>query len=232
MKKLIVSCALVASLAGCGNNSITDVLDSIAVAEYPLASAYSARVANGSSDNYTANISGICSGTAVISHSIPAAATFKGVIGFSVLESIVITLPTCTPSLTGINTTSYMDSNYTPLGYSVPSSIYGEVVNQTPFPATVRVGDSGVYATLNTWTDASKATVVGIATISYAVTKKDKTVANLTITTVTKNAANAVISTEIDVYTLDVNGTIVSVSVVIDGLNAVGATVHADFHKV
>ena len=230
MKKYLLALLL---LAGCGgNNSASSLINSLAVSTYPLKSAYQNRVINGVTlENYTAAVGIYCSGTATVAITKPAAATFEGVVGFSTIESDIATLPNCTPSMLGINTTTYFDTNYTPLGFTVPGTTYGGVAAQTPLPTTVSVGASGVYTTLNLFTDSTKTVSAGTMALSYQVLPDNSTTAFVKLIATTSSPTSGVIATQTSTYTIGASGVLTPVTVDVLQNTATGLF-HSLFTKI
>ena len=126
-------------LAACGGGG-GDAGVAPTVTNFPLLAGYKVLTAAGATNNYT--VTGSCSGTATIADSAAVAAAFEGINGYSTTSNATINVPNCTPASNSSTSTSYYDTNYTPLGSSTPGSEYAKVVAAPPsLPASVKVGD-------------------------------------------------------------------------------------------
>jgi hypothetical protein len=93
----------------------------------------------------------------------------------------------------GITTTTYIDSNYNPLGSSGPE--YVVLVSGTPIPATARVNDTGIWYQSVRYASSAKTTRLGTATTSYALEPDTASTALLKIVTVDKDTYGTTTST-------------------------------------
>lgn len=174
---------------------------------FPLQSAYKTRIANGSLDNFT--ISGTCSGSSTISASKPQATVFESVSGFSTDQQITVNFSNCTPATNTTNGTAFFDTNYTPLGSSVPGVEYTKYsVTPTVLPASVKVGDAAVYETLYTYTDISKSVSTGTRSLSYVIESDSATTAIANFITKSYNTSNQLLFTQQSRYSIDTIGTL------------------------
>lgn len=147
MKKTLLMISII--ITGCGGGNETPTTPAVvSTLAFPLAVAYKNRVTMGSNDSFTlSNATGSCTGTGSLTTSAPVAATFYGVSGLSATQTLNVTTSGYT-NCAGNNTAYiYFDSNYDYLGFSSPSiNQYGLVKSTTPIQTTVRVGDSGQFA--------------------------------------------------------------------------------------
>ena len=183
-------------LGGCGGGASAPPSGPVASTNsFPLQAGYKAQVSAGSSINYT--ISGTCAGTATLSDSAPVAATFEGIVGVSVTSTVTAKLIDCTPATAASTAIAYYDSNYSPLGTSTPGSSYAKVA-ATPvvIPTSVKVGDTAVFATLNTYTNSTKTTLTGQRVISYVIEPDTATTAIVNVISKSYNTANQLLSTQ------------------------------------
>lgn len=176
MKKLF-SVALLAifCLAGCGggsgSNGPTVVVSTLA---FPLQSAYTALIRRGYSKNYV--VDGTCSGSAIESAlaatTAPLGVQFEGTQAALVADSrLTLLFADCTPipSPVTLFSTSYWDSNFVPLGETVPGGDYSVFLTPPTFPESVRVGTSGILGRLNNYSNASKTVFTGHTDISFVI---------------------------------------------------------------
>lgn len=155
-----------ALFAGCGGGGDSGATTT----SFPAQAGFRARIAAGSTDNFT--LSGTCTGTATITNGAATPSTFEGVAGFAATQTATATvdLTNCTPATNTISGTSYYDGSYTPLGSSIPGVEYAKFLTAPPpLPTAVKVGDAAVYATLTTFTDSTKIIVTGQRVLSYVV---------------------------------------------------------------
>ena len=143
-------------LVGCGGGGGGGTTGPVTSTDsFPLQSAVKASIASGGLVNYI--VSGTCSGTATSSDSTPVSATFEGVVGLSVTSSVTINLTNCTPTSSAVTGIGYYDTNYNPLGHSIPGDEYGVyLLGTTPLPTSVKVGDTGIIGTETIYSNSLK----------------------------------------------------------------------------
>ena len=179
---------------------------------FPVRSAYAARVAAGSNDNFT--LSGTCAGTATIVLSRPVAASFEGVPGYSQESSTTINTSNCTPASSGASATNYYDANYMPTGAVISNVQYARfAAPPVQVPATARVGDSGDIVTFTLYSNATKSTVTGRRVLSYSVGADTAATSLLTLTTRSYDEQNRLLATERSVYRLAGDGALALLSI-------------------
>jgi len=223
---LIVS--TVFALSACGGGGGDSGVTVTPVTSFALQAGYKARVSGGAVDNYT--VSGSCSGSATITTSSALAATFEGITGFSAGQTSTINVTNCVPATNTVTGTSYYDANYTILGSSIPNLEYTKVLTTPPpLPASVKVGDTAVYATITVYTDSTKRTIVGQRVLSYVVEADSPTTAFVTLITKSYNATNQLLFTQQSKFRIQGDGTLTSVS--IDVQYATTSTLHLIYTK-
>lgn len=179
---------------------------------FPLLAGYRARISAGATDNFT--VSGTCTGTATFSESAPTAATFEGVQGFATVQTATLSLINCTPATGSVSGTSYHDSNYAPLGTSVPDLVYEKfATTPSPLPASVKVGDTAVYATLTAYTDSSKSVTTGQEVLSYVIEADTAGTAVVNFIARSYDTSNQLLSTQQSRYRIAADGTLTTISV-------------------
>lgn len=89
--------------------------------------------------------------------------------------------------------TTYVDSNYNPLGFN--STEYEVVTSSTPIPASAKVGDTGTWYSANRYTSSSKASRTGTETATFVLEPDTASTALLKIIQVQKDTSNTVTST-------------------------------------
>ncbi len=182
---------------------------SCGVVSFPLLSAYKTLKANGLAQSFT--VSGRCNGTGSITIT-PAATvtTFEGVAALSAFDTNILSFTDCTPASSTSTHTSYYNNNYVPLG----SDNGGYLVYLTPptLPTSVTVGAAGIIGTATTFTNSTKATVVGRADESYVVAAETATTAIVNIISKSYNAAGILTLTVQDRYRISATGALSPVS--------------------
>jgi hypothetical protein len=192
-------------------------------ASFPLQTGYRALVANGLLKSFT--ISGTCSGSGHKASS-PAntATTFEGISGFSSTTTTTLTFTNCTPATSATTSTSYVDSNYVPLGFNSIGVNYGVYLSPPAIPTTVTVGSTGTVGTETLYTSSSKATPNGTIVSSYVVEPGTASTAIVNLIGKIYDAGGTLTATEQDRYRIDTTGTLTPTTVDIQYTN--GSTTH------
>lgn len=218
MKKISVFSAAIAPLflvVGCGGGGGSDTPStpsSIPVTNFPLQAAYKARVASGVVDNFA--VSGSCSGTASSTTSSPVASSFEGASAFASTQTFTVNFTNCSPSSNAVTVTSYYDTNYTSLGSSVAGAEYSKYLTPpNPLPATVRVGDTGVYGTVTIYTDSTKSVSTGQRAQSYVIEADTPTTAIANFISKSYNSIGQLTSTQQSRYRIAGDGSLTTVSI-------------------
>ena len=136
-------------------------------AGYPLLAAYRASLVNGGSETF--NVSGSCVGTYTATDKPAVAAVFEGVSGFSTNDTDTWNLANCTFTANAGVTNFYYDASYTLLGYVSSNGTYARAEGTTPLPQSARVGESGDYTTLVTYSDSTRAARTGHVSYRWAI---------------------------------------------------------------
>jgi hypothetical protein len=219
---------LTLGLGACGGGGGATA-QTAAVAKFPLQAGFKALVARGSTNNFA--LSGMCNGTATLSAATPAAATFEGANVYSVDATAALNLTDCTPATNPVISTTYYDSNFTPLGSAIPGGEYAKLLTASPvLPATVKVGDTAVYATLNTYTDSTKSTATGERSLSYVIEADTDTTVIANMITKGFDSSNQLLFTQQARYKIDADGTVNIVS--IDVQYSTTSTGHLVYTKI
>ena len=149
--------------------------------------------------SYSFTISGTISGYALsgggtITDGPVTSGTFEGVTALQQTSTVAGTVIANGNSIPLSSTsTSYIDSNYLPLG-GVGSEyvVYGAV----NIPVTALVNDTGVAYTASRYTNSSKSTLVGTATVTYVLQPDTASTAIFVVTSVSKDTSGVITSTE------------------------------------
>lgn len=220
---------LVACGGGGGGDPKPQSTPSSATISFPLQSGYKARVASGSTDNFT--VSGTCSGTATETTSTPSGATFEGTPGFSAAQTISTHLTNCTPSTNAATSTTYYDSNYSLLGSAFPGVEYSVIVGATlALPVTVKVGDTGSAGTSNVYSDSSKAVSTAQRIMSYVIEPDSSNTAIANLITKSYNTSHQLLFTQQARYRIAADGTLTPIS--IDVQYSTTSTNHLIYTKI
>lgn len=210
---LVILVSAAASLvAGCGGGGGGAGGATTTTTSFPLQAGYRARVAGGSTDNFT--VSGTCTGTATFTNGAATASAFEGVSGFAVAQTVTESFTNCTPATIALSGTGYYDGSYSPLGSSIPGVEYTKFLTAPPpLPASVKVGDTAVYATLTTYTDSTKSVTTGQRVLSYVVEADTANSAIGNLITKGYNASGQLLSTQQARYRIAADGTLTVVSI-------------------
>jgi hypothetical protein len=228
----IVSC--VAALTACGGGgggggSDTPTTPQASGLNFPLQSGYKNRIANGSTDNF--QISGTCTGTANQTASTPTSSTFEGNPGLSITQTTTTQFSNCTPSSNASTTVAHYDTNYSILGFDTAGGSYTVIAGATPqLPATVRVGDTAVFGTLNVFSNSTKATKTGQRIISYVVEPDGANTAIINLITKELNTSSQLLFTQQSRFRIAADGTLTPIS--IDVQYSTTSTNHLVYTKV
>ena len=182
---------------------------------FPLQDGYRARLVAGSSDSFA--ISDSCSGTAQITNGAATATTFEGVAGFGILQTSTVTFTDCLPATSTASGTTYYDANYSPIGTTVTGVEYSNL-NGPPasLPASVKVGDSAVYAMLTTYTNSTKLVATGKRELSYTIEADTASTVIVDLVAKTSDISDHLLLTQQTRYRMAADGSLTMVSIDVD----------------
>lgn len=106
--------------------------------------------------------------------------------------------------------TSYVTSNYLPLGYS--GSEYGVVTGTVSVPQTGRVNDAGTLYTISRYASSTKTTPKGSTVVSYALQPDTADTALLKVVTTERTTTGALESTSTQTFRMTPAGALTPVS--------------------
>lgn len=196
---------------GGGGNATTPTGPVISLLSFPLRSAMTTLVLNGFAKTFT--VSGSCVGTGSKSAgAATTATTFEGVSAVASVETFVMTLSNCTPASTNQPLTSYYNTSYMPLGMNAVGVNYGVYAPPPVVPASVVVGNSGVFGTENLYADSTKAVSHGRIDGTYIIEAETATTVLLNLIGKTYDASGVLSLTEQDRYRVAAAGALVPVS--------------------
>ncbi len=130
----------------------------------------------------------------------------------------------CTPASTAQTFTSYVDSNYVPLGFNSAGINYGVYLTPPSIPTSVVVGATGIIGTENLYTDSTKATANGTEVLSYVVQADTSNTAIINFIAKNYNQAGVLTATEQNLYRIDTTGKLTPISDDVQYSN--GSTLH------
>ena len=170
-----------------------------------------------SSSTRTFSISGTVNGIAVSGNGT---VTFGGIVnttfeGVTALQknstvSVSVTANGVTIPLT-TTSSSYVDSNYVPLG-SVGSGSYEVVTDAVNIPATALVNDTGTAYMANIYSSSAKATLNGTDTVTYVLLPDTASTALLQITHTYRDTGGSMTSQDVSTSRLTPQGTSTPIS--------------------
>ena len=196
-----------ALLVGCGGGGGDGSSASTAATSFPFQAGYRARIAGGSTDNFT--VSGTCAGTATFTNGAATASTFEGVAGFASPQTVTVNLTNCTPATNAVSGTGYYDGSYSPLGSSIPGVEYTKFLTAPPsLPTSVKVGDTAIFATPTTYTDSTKSVATGQRILSYVVEADTANTAIVNLISKGYNASSQLLFTQQARYRIAADGTL------------------------
>ena len=170
-------------------------------------------------------VSGTCSGTfSLTSGPATTNTVFEGAAALSRSSVGSLNVSNCNPASNVGTTTSYFDSNYVPLGYSIVGGNYAVWTSPPSLPAAARVGDVAVAGTVNKYTNSTKSTSAGTEENSYVIEADTATTAIANLISKNYNAAHTLTSTEQDRYRVAADGSLTLISIDIQYAN--GSTTH------
>jgi hypothetical protein len=180
-------------------------------AAFPLRSGYQALITQQETNNYT--ISGTCNGNASESRTAAAAATFEGVAGYSVTTTLTGSYSNCTPASFAGTSVSYYDSTYKPTGGSITGTEYSVFTSAIDLPASVAVGDTAQFGTVDVYSSNTKQTKTGTRVLSYVV-ESGSSSTNAIINLIAKgyNTSNQLLFTRQSRYRITTTGQLTAVS--------------------
>ncbi len=233
---LVLGCGVAVVLAACGGGGggSSSPATPPSIISFPLATANMGLTKNGYS--YTANITGTevisgvsyaVTGTESVTDAPAISATFNGQPALLNTYSAVTNLTASISTVSGVVSTSTSSTyteqdyssttNYLPLGYASPG-VYAVVQGAPTMPATVQVGDTGLLANVNIYSDSTKSILIGTSQTTYLV-EPDTTVntAIFNITTKTYDASHTLIDSGQEKWRIDISGNMTHVMATASG---------------
>lgn len=150
-------------------------------------------------------------GSGILTESSPVNGTFESTAALqkNIANTYTFTVNGVTSS-TANSSSSYVDSNYNPLGHS--GTEYTVITGNVTIPMTARVGDSGTWSTENRYGNSSKNTLLGTTTTTYVLEPDTASTALLKIIDTEKNISGTTTSTTVETYRITPAGNITHVS--------------------
>jgi hypothetical protein len=196
----------------------------VSTLSFPLLSGVQTIFANGFSKSFT--ISGSCSGTGNTTKA-PAntATTFEGQSALSGTQSYTLSFTNCAPATQTHTATRYFNSsNYYPLGSNMIGVRYGVFLTPPSLPASVIVGDTGVFGSETLWTDSTKATGNGRVDLIYVIEPDTSSTAIFNVISRTYNVSSILTVTQQERYRMNSTGALTPISLDLQYAN--GSTTH------
>lgn len=173
----------------------------------------------------TGTVSGVnVSGSGTTTQGSMSATTFEG-------QSAQVKTTTATGTLIAngqsiplaSSSTTYVDSNYNPLGFN--GSEYEVVTSSTPIPTTARVNDTAVWYSATRYTSSSKITRTGTTTATFVLEPDTASTALLKIIQVERNTSNTVTSTNTITFRMTPAGSLTRINeTLVEGTTSLTAT--------
>jgi hypothetical protein len=204
--------ALLAACGGGGGDTPQTTTNTTPATSFALAAGYKARVASGATDNF--NVTGSCTGTATISTAASVPATFEGVSGYSSAQTSTVNFTNCSPASSTSTGTTYYNLSIVPIGLAIAGGEYA-VFTAAPavLPASVKVGDTAVVATMNSYADSTKLVPIGQRIVSYAIEADTSTTVIANVITRSYDQGGALLSTEQSRYRMAESGTLTRLTI-------------------
>lgn len=190
---------LVALMSACGGGGGGGTPAPVAsTAAFSLAASAASSFQDTSTQSFTVSgkSSGISfTGSGTVTRGNVTAATFEGT---SALQKTTIVSGSITGNGITVpissSSTSYVDTNYVPLGRS-GSTEYMVVSSTPPLPTSAYINDTGTYYVGNRYTDGSKSTLLGTASVTYALQPDTADTALLVLIYTEKDVAGSITMT-------------------------------------
>ena len=223
LRNSLVAISMGTLLSGCltGSDGSTATTTTPAPTTFPVASARATLIANGWSKTFVASITGTltCSGTGAVTVSPASTSTTfamtptNSVSALSATQSVTENWTNCTPATQALSSTNYYNpSSYIDLGDSLTGVNYNVFQTAPSYPATVKVGDTGIIGTENLYTNSTETASNGQQQVSYTVAADTTTTAIVTIIyNITGSSNNG---SEQDKWRISTSGTLTPISVV------------------
>ena len=204
----VISTATLVACGGGGGGGSTG--GGTSTLSFPIQTGYRALIANGLSKTFT--VSGSCTGTgSKTAAAANTAATFEGKAAFSSVATLIMTLAAPCNSIAQTYT-SYVDTNYVPVGMNSVGVNYGVYLTAPVIPTSVKVGDTGIIGTENLYKNSTKSVSNGTTVSSYVVTADTASTALVNLIGKIYDASSALTATEQDIYRIDSTGTLTPIS--------------------
>lgn len=211
-KWMLTSLALAGALSACGGGSESNgsgqdgTLGVASTNAFNLQSGYQAMVRQGYTKTF--NLSGSCTGSLTSSSTAASfSTTFEGAPAFSSNQTRTNNfVGSCTLPSSPTVLVQYYNPSYSPIGFSNPAGGYGVAVGVPSLPATVHVGDTGMFANINLYADNTRLVVVGHQSTWYAVVADTASTALVNFISMQKDANDVLVSTEVNSFRMDASG--------------------------
>jgi hypothetical protein len=176
--RFLLAASLISLFTACGGGGGDSVAPPVTTIDtYQFKTAWVNYFNDSSTLNFTVSgmVSGVTiSGTGKLTQGVPSTGTFENVVGLQktsvvtgnltgTLNGVVVTVPLDATS------TSYVDTNYLPLGQTDAEGGYVVVTGTVTIPQTVKIGDTGPLYAGTFYSSSAKISPLGTFAVSYAV---------------------------------------------------------------
>jgi hypothetical protein len=187
---------------------------------FDVGSALRALTISGQRSNFSIKASNGCLGSgSITSGPTTTNATFEGKPALSSNSIFIVNYTNCVPATSSNTTTSYVDTNYLPLG--TVGDKYIVYTGKFNLPSAIKVGDVGIFADAQRYTDNTKTTPDGTAQISYLVEADTASTALITVATKVLGNSKLLESTQLTKYTINSSNVLSLVTLTIQYANGV-----------
>jgi hypothetical protein len=215
-----VSIALITACGGGSGGGSETVAPVASTLTFDVNAALRAITASGQNSNLSISSSNGCTGTGTSTASgATTSTTFEGRSALSATSTLNINYSNCSPATISNTLTSYVDTNYVPLGaLGDKYLVYTGAFNA---PTTARVADVGIISNFSRYTNSSKTTQDGTGQLSYVVEADSANSALITVVTKSYTMANSLELTQLTKYRINSSNQFTLVSITIQYANGV-----------
>lgn len=226
IRYLSVSFVLILTACGGGGGGGASSSTTPSTLAFPLKQAITAFNASGHSSNMSGTVAGSARTCNVTSSARETPAntvtSFEGKTALSTTSTTIISYSGCSdganvPSSTTV-TTYFYDTNYVDLG-SASSSEFSDYAAGPNYPVTVKVGDTGIFGTKNSYIDSTKASLTNSSISSYVIEADTATTAIVNAKYENYDASNKLQYTGQSRYRITSAGVLTPLSVTVNYTN-------------
>lgn len=213
MKCIVVAISMCVALASCGGGSDSSPLV-VSTESFPVRAAYIKLMQSAESRPFTlvGQVSDIqLTGEGTITSGDLFDTTFEGAVALGKTSAITSTLSIEGKTYPSSSTsTIYLDSKYNPIG--MIGKEYSVVTSSTPLPEKAKVGATGIWLNINTYTNFSKTSLLEIETVTYVLEPETASTALLRTIQVSKKIGSATTTTIFQIQRITPSGNLTELS--------------------